>query len=208
MAHHQPLDEEFSSRVLDSVQRNFLLPLLSRVTRGNTHTDGALGEVARAPHQRSCRRGMEAAVVQDRVRRGCAGSGGRSLAKCGGAGGGRGGPRKRETWELESRAGKENGTGEVVDETRAGGVGEPEQLHVRAASSLLCPDLPSPAQEQLRPHKAVMKIRKRHLLWVSKLGKWSSSSENRPHRMRRRGSFPLAFIGQHGPTKPCWLASR
>lgn len=47
MAHHQPLDEEFSSRVLDSVQRNFLLPLLSRVTRGNTHTDGALGEVAR-----------------------------------------------------------------------------------------------------------------------------------------------------------------
>lgn len=91
MAHHQPLDEEFSSRVLDSVQRNFLLPLLSRVTRGNTHTDGALGEVARAPHQRSCRRGMEAAVVQDRVRRGCAGSGGRSLAKCGGAGRGVGG---------------------------------------------------------------------------------------------------------------------
>lgn len=151
---------------------------------------------------------MEAAVVQDRVRRGCVGSGGRSLARCGGAGGGRGGPRKRETWELESRAGKENGTGEVVDETRAGGVGEPEQLHVRAASSLLCPDLPSPAQEQLRPHKAVMKIRKRHLLWVSKLGKWSSSSENRPHRMRRRGSFPSAFTGQHGPTKPCWLASR
>lgn len=150
---------------------------------------------------------MEAAVVQDRVRRGCAGSGGRSLARCGGAGGGRGGPRKRETWELESRAGKENGTGEVVDETRAGGVGEPEQLHVRAASSLLCPDLPSPAQEQLRPHKAVTKIRKRHLLWVSKLGKWSSSSENRPHRMRRRGSFPSAFTGQHGPTNLAgWLA--
>lgn len=46
---------------------------------------------------------MEAAVVQDRVRRGCAGSGGRSLAKCGGAGRGVGGRGrgKHGNWRAE-----------------------------------------------------------------------------------------------------------